>query len=102
MRMLMLTGLILASVATGFVMGTSHSPSYAANPQYTILNLAPVTGCPNGQNLYKEGILLNIKGGPGLPAPTGQCLLVQRDLNLIGAGGWRLVTVVNGNAIFMQ
>ena len=88
MRTLVLTGLLLASVATGFLMGTSHSASYAATSvQYMIFNLGPITGCPVWGN--KQYTSTN-------------CQVAVAGLSEWGAQGWRLVTVVDGNAIFMK
>jgi len=84
----MLTGLLLASVATGFFMGALHSTSYAATTiQYMVFNLGPITGCPMWGN--KQYTSTN-------------CQVAVAGLNEWGAQGWRLVTVVNGNAIFMK
>jgi len=98
MRTLMLTVLILASVATGFLMGTSHSASYAATPlQYEVFSLGSMTSCPSIQFVVTGTI-----GSKGSRGPTGQCGLVQSALTTLGVQGWRLVTVVDGNAIFLK
>lgn len=100
MRTLLLTGLLLASVATGFLMGTAHSASYAATKvQYEIFSLGAVTGCPMIQLVVSGTVGAN--GAPGA-VPAGQCRLVQSALTILGAQGWRLVALGNGNAIFMK
>jgi len=91
MRTLVLTGLLLASVVTGFLMGTSHSASYAAKPvqyQYNLQPLGPISACqhPNGD--------VN-------PASGTKCYNVRQNFVDLGSKGWRLVTVVDGVAVFM-
>jgi len=89
MRTLVLTGLLLASVATGFLMGTSHSASYGATPvQYNLQPIGPIAACqhPNGDTN---------------PASGTNCYSVRQNFTNLGSRGWRLATVVDGVAIFM-
>jgi len=97
MRTLNLAGLILVSIATGFLMGTSHSPSYAATSvQYTLFTLGQIAGCPSNLSTPTQASNLNTQ------MMAAACAAVESKLDALGAKGWRLVTVVDGNGIFMK